>query len=109
MRGPFNAEGVHDFLLSISLGGQKLQLFPLNDMPTILPVEPWDGQDAKVSLEFYLPEEKFTVNVTRISYATSPRVKYSLTRRIVFLEGGLGSSSVEFLLFCIFSLRFLTG
>ncbi|TPP60425.1 Protein disulfide-isomerase A6 [Fasciola gigantica] len=47
MRGPFNQEGVHDFLLSISLGGQKLQLFPVSDMPTIEAVEPWDGQDAK--------------------------------------------------------------
>ncbi|VDP82075.1 unnamed protein product [Echinostoma caproni] len=56
MRGPFNQEGVHDFLLSISLGGMKLQLFPVSEMPVIEPVEPWDGKDAKVTDNYrFLP------------------------------------------------------
>ncbi|OON17010.1 protein disulfide-isomerase domain protein [Opisthorchis viverrini] len=46
LRGSFSMEGIHDFLRSLLHGDPQLQLFPVRELPKILTVDPWDGNDA---------------------------------------------------------------
>ncbi|KAL3312698.1 hypothetical protein Ciccas_008706 [Cichlidogyrus casuarinus] len=48
MRGSFSADGIHEFLRDVSLGGRSISLQDAPEMPKIVKVEPWDGKDGQM-------------------------------------------------------------